>query len=360
MVKKTLTLTGLMLLAACSPEQAEQQRESVETTPEPTSMVVDLSPANWVAGDYDKYIAMEDVDFPGNPEAIGKGGAISGSYNPAGLRAGLEALNQGGSSVDAALTASMAQITLNAGAVVSFFGIMTLVHYDAATGEIDYMNAGWNTVAGEDDPMGVPGEIGGHGDALYGTGDPSGRTALVGGFMRGVESAHARFGKLPFESLFVPSIYFAENGIPVAAPLESALEHRGDDLSRLPASKAVFVGPDGEWLKRGDTFYQPALAKTLRAIQSQGVDYMYTGAWAEKAIAAIQADGGKMTLEDLANYEVTWTDTLSADYNGHTVYVNGAPSYGGANILEALNMGESAELLELGHWLCTRHRTLRS
>jgi len=349
-MKKAVTLTGLMLLAACSPEQAEQQPETVEAASEPAATVVDLSPADWAPGDYDKYMAMEDVDFPGNPEAIGNGGAISGSYNPAGLRAGLEALAQGGSSVDAALTASMAQITLNAGAVVSFFGIMSLVNYDAATGEIEYMNAGWNTVAGELDPMSVPGEIGGHGDALYGTGDPSGRTALVGGFMRGVEAAHARFGKLPFESLFVPSIYFAEQGIYVNAGLADALKNRKDDLARLPESKAVFVGPDGEWLEKGETFYQPALAKTLRAIQAQGVDYMYTGPWAEKAIAAVQADGGKMTMEDLANYEVSWTDTLSTDYNGYTVYVNGLPSYGGANILEALNMGESAELLKLGHW----------
>ena len=234
-MKKAVTLTGLMLLAACSPEQAEQQPETVEAASEPAATVVDLSPADWAPGDYDKYMAMEDVDFPGNPEAIGNGGAISGSYNPAGLRAGLEALAQGGSSVDAALTASMAQITLNAGAVVSFFGIMSLVNYDAASGEIEYMNAGWNTVAGELDPMSVPGEIGGHGDALYGTGDPSGRTALVGGFMRGVEAAHARFGKLPFESLFVPSIYFAEQGIYVNAGLADALKNRKDDLARLPA-----------------------------------------------------------------------------------------------------------------------------
>ena len=348
MKKIAPTFLALLLLAGCSPEQPPES--TGERQKPPVTAVVDLSPAVWPAGEYDRYIGMEDVDFPGNPEAIGEGGAISGSYNPAGLRAGLEALAQGGSSVDAALTASMAQITLNAGAVVSFFGIMSLVHYDAATGEIEYMNAGWNTVAGENDPMGVPGEIGGHGDALYGTGDPSGRTALVGGFMRGVESAHARFGKLPFESLFAPSIYFAEQGFPVGDSLADALKHRKDDLTRLPASKAVFVGPDGEWLEKGDTFYQPALAKTLRSIQAQGVDYLYTGPWAAKAIAAIQADGGKMTMEDLASYEVTWAEALSTDYNGYTVYVNGLPSYGGANMLEALNMGESAELLKLGHW----------
>ena len=34
-MKKAVTLTGLMLLAACSPEQAEQQPETVEAASEP-------------------------------------------------------------------------------------------------------------------------------------------------------------------------------------------------------------------------------------------------------------------------------------------------------------------------------------
>ena len=262
----------------------------------------------------------------------------------------LEALRQGGSSVDAALTTAMTQTTLGAGAVISFFGIMSMVHYDAASGEISYLNAGWNTVADEDDPMSIPGEIGGYGDALYGIGEPTGRSALVGGFMRGVEAAHQRFGKLPWNSIFEPSIYFAEQGIPFGESLNGYLEPRKNDLARLPASKAVFSDADGDWLQPGDVLKQPALAKTLRAMQTEGVDYMYTGPWAKKAVAAVQADGGKMTLEDLAKYEVIWGEPVSTEYQGYTVYANGLPSYGGVQMLEALNLGESADILKLGHW----------
>jgi len=241
-------------------------------------------------------------------------------------------------------------VTLGGGAVVSFFGILSLVHYDAASGEIHYLNAGWNTVAGEDDPLSIPGEIGGYGDALYGTGEPSGRTALVGGFMRGVEAAVERFGRLPLNDLLEPSLYLAETGFPFHEQLAAYVEPRKADLGRLPASRAVFAGPDGEWLKTGDTFRQPALARTLRGIQAQGVDYLYTGPWAEKAVAAIQADGGKMSLEDLAAYEVIWADPVSTRYLDYTVFGNGLPAYGGVNMLEALNLGEAASILELGHW----------
>jgi len=347
---QSLALLGITALGLTACQNDWGRRPDASATPAPAAQTTNLSPAHWPASDLDEFVALEDVDFPGKPEASGHGGAITGSYHPLAQRAGLEALAQGGSSVDAAMTAAMVQVTAGGGAVISFFGIMTLIHYDAASGEIHYMNAGWNAVAGEDDPMSIPGSIGGHGDALYGTDEPSGRTALVGGFMRGVESAHGRFGKLPFESLFEPSIYIAETGIPFGQKLNSYLEPRKEDLARLPASKAHFIGADGEWLEPGDHFTQPALAKTLRAIQSRGVDYMYTGPWAERAVAAVQADGGKMTMADLAAYEVTWGEVLSTDYRGYTVYANGAPSYGGANMLEALNMGESAGILELGHW----------
>lgn len=45
---------------------------------------------------------------------------------------------------------------------------------------------------------------------------------------------------------------------------------------------------------------------------------MYKGPWAEKLVAAVQAEGGKMTLEDLALYEVIWEQPLMAAINPGT------------------------------------------
>ncbi len=82
-----------------------------------------LSPDGWGEAELAKYLAMDARPFPNNPPAIGEKGAVSTAFHTAASRAGLEALKNGGSSVDAALTAAMTQITLNAGAVTSFFGI---------------------------------------------------------------------------------------------------------------------------------------------------------------------------------------------------------------------------------------------
>ena len=75
---------------------------------------------------------------------------------------------------------------------------MSLVYYDAGAGTVHTMNAEWNTVLGEDDPLTIPGGTDMSSPrGMYGT-EVGGRTALVGGFMKGVGAAHERFGRLPW------------------------------------------------------------------------------------------------------------------------------------------------------------------
>src|SRR5581483_7864155 len=142
--------------------------------------VVNLSPVNWPTGEYEQLMAAQSVDRTKAGEATGSKGAVTVAYNGLAARAGLEALKQGGSAVDAALTAALAQVVLTAGAPISFFGIMSMVCYDAATNKVVTMNGEWNTVKGETEPMTIPGSIAfGSLEALKGSGAPSGRTALV-------------------------------------------------------------------------------------------------------------------------------------------------------------------------------------
>lgn len=311
-----------------------------------------LSPENWKA-DYERYMAAQDTSRDTAGVAEGYNGAVTVAYSGLAARAGLEAMKQGGNAVDAALTAAMTQVTLTAGAPVSYFGILSLVYYDAETGKVYTMNAEWNTVKGETDPMSIPGGVDfSSEDALYGRNNaPSGRTALVGGFMKGVEAANARFGKLPFDALLQPSIYIAENGMPVTKELAGQIESRKPDLARLAATKAVFTKENGEFYVAGDIFKQPALAETPHQIAANGVDYMYDGPWGEKLIAAIQADGGKMTMEDLRDYDVTWGEPLTADIgNGFTVYTNPYPNIGGVALIEAQNLADVSGLSTEEHW----------
>lgn len=313
---------------------------------------VDLSPARWPKGEYDRFMAAQGVDRTRAGAARGTHGAVTVAYNGLAARAGLEALKQGGNAIDAVMTGALAQVALTMGAPISYFGIMSLVYHEAKTGKTYTMNAEWNTVRGETDPMSIPGQIDfSSTEALQGKGAPSGRTALVGGFMKGVEAAHRRFGKLPFASLFDPAIHIAEQGMPVTPMLDSVFKFRDKDIRRLPETRATLVKSDGSAYALGDSFRQPALAKTLRAVARDGADYMYGGPWGERLIKAIQADGGKMTLEDLKAYRVIWADPLEAPLrNGFSVRTSPVPNFGGVSLIEAQNLADAAGLCGGEHW----------
>ncbi|HVS16563.1 MAG TPA: gamma-glutamyltransferase [Thermoanaerobaculia bacterium] len=310
----------------------------------------DLSPATWQE-EWDRYLAAQLVERTEAGVATGSRGAVSVAYNGLAARAGLEALRQGGNAMDAALTAALAQVALTAGAPVSYFGILSLVYHDAATGEVHTLNAEWNTVLGEDDPASIPGRLDlSTPEGILGS-EPSGRTALVGGFMKGVGAAHGRFGRLPFAELLAPSIAIAEQGFPVSQKMAGYWEMRAGDLARLPETRAALLQPDGSPYREGDVFRQPALAATLRAVAEQGVDLLYTGPWAEKLVTAVQADGGRMTLEDLAAYEAIWAAPLVGDLgDGYSVSTNPPPNNGGVTLIEAQHLARASGLVEDGHW----------
>src|SRR5262245_44989800 len=312
---------------------------------------VNLSPSVWPKGEYAKFLNAQDVDRTEAGVATGRNGAVTVAYNGIAARAGLEALVQGGNAIDAALTAAVTQVAVTAGAPISYFVILSLVYYDASTGRVHTINAKWNTVLDERAQTTIPVSLSMATEAgLRGTA-VSGRTALVGGFMKGVEAAHKRFGKLPFSVLFQPAIEIAEQGMPVTKALADKFRFRGDDLSRLPATRAIFLKPDGSPYLAGETFKQPALAASLRAIAAQGARYMYQGPWAGKLIAAVQADGGKMTLEDLAAYDVMWDEPLVAPIGrGYSIYTNPPPNLGGVAMIEAQLLAEASGLAAEPHW----------
>ncbi len=121
-------------------------------------------------------------------------------------------------------------------------------------------------------------------------------------------------------------------------------------LSRLPETKQIFVNANGEFYVEGDLFRQLELAETLRAVADQGVDYMYSGLWGQRFVEAVQQEGGNITLEDMAAYEVIWSDPVHTTYHGYDLYGPGFPDHGGVNAVEAFNLLEAADVYDHGHY----------
>jgi len=308
-------------------------------TPGVNAADVRLSPQDWPAADLEKYGLLNLVyDLP-RPLAEADTAMIGGTSGPLAIHAGLCALRQGGSAADAAIATSLAQIVLTAGSWNSFAGIFYMVYYDAASQRVYSLNAGYNTVLAETEPLTIPSRP-----------QPSGRTALAPGFMAGVEAAHKRFGCLPFEKLFEPSVHLAERGFVVDARFETVMAYRKDVLTRLPEARAVFTKPDGALYRRGDQFRQPQLARTLRKVASDGAGYMYTGDWARRFVDAVRSQGGRITLDDMKRYQAQWDEPLSTSYGDCVIKTLGLPEQGAVHLIEAMNLLEFSKLKDKGHY----------
>jgi len=312
---------------------------------------VSLSPATWGDGVFDRYFNQDegrkfgDAMRARHPLAVGEHGVIAGTTGGAAVHAGMVALERGGGAVDAALTTAITQISLAGGAWVSYGGFMQIVYYDAASGEIHNMNAAFSTFQNETEPETIP--TGEPGDVPL----PDGRTALVPGFLAGVEAAHQRWGRLPFHTIFEPAIYLAENGFPAGDLLGAMIASKENVLSRLPETKEIYIKENGEFYEKGDVFVQPKLAATLRRCATEGVrPYIYEGEWAERFVAAVQRDGGKITMDDMRSYQVMWPDPITTSYGDHVVHTVGLPAYGGVGVLQALNLTELTGVRNYGHY----------
>ncbi|MEO7688995.1 MAG: gamma-glutamyltransferase [Sphingomonas sp.] len=300
----------------------------------------DLSPARWPKAERLRLEQREAAIWPSEIRSTSsRQGLVTGTASPIAVHAGAEALRQGGTAADAAIATALTQVTTMLGANVSHAGVAQLVYFEARTGRVYTLDAGWGTWRGEHSPATIPGTdlgmITGHTTAPSGA---AGRKALVPGFMAGMAAIHRRFGRLPFPSLFAPSIWYAEHGVPVTPLLSAYFGVAQAGLSQTPEGRA-FALPDGKHLpKIGERFVPPGLAATLRSVARNGAGTMYRGAWARDYVATLRAHGGAASMADMAAYAPRWAEPLSTGFAGATIFGPDAANSNGCAILAALNL----------------------
>lgn len=265
-----------------------------------------------------------------------KNGIVVTTTSPLSAKAGVEILKDGGTAADAAAAVALAQIVESGGSYVSAAGIFGMVYFDAASGRLYSLHAGFDTPREERDPMSIP------------EGKPTGRSALVPGFMAGVDATISRFGKKSRAEVFAPAIKMAKDGIEVNALLGTFISARKEFLSRRPETKRIFFKQDGTPYKTGDTLAQPELAETYGKVAEQGIDYIYRGPWAKAFVEAVGKEEGKITLEDMKAYRTAWQEPIRAKYRGFDFALAGYGSLGGYTFAEALNLLELADLPKSG------------
>ena len=174
-----------------------------------------------------------------------------------------------------------------------------------------------------------------------------GQSVGVPGVLKALKKAHDKFGKLPWQDLFIDAIKLANHGFIVSPRLEKLLTMEfNPGVSQLSESKSYFF-PEGTVIKAGSLLKNKKLAKVYQSLAKEGIDAFYHGWIAKKIVAAVQQSDiapGKLTLDDLANYQAKQSPAICGRYHQFNVCGMGPPSSGGVAVIQTLGQLESFEL----------------
>jgi gamma-glutamyltranspeptidase/glutathione hydrolase len=167
----------------------------------------------------------------------------------------------------------------------------------------------------------------------------------VPGTVAGVFAVHKKLGSLPIDDILIPVIELAKKGVIVTQKQEDRIKEYQHLFKEANKDSIIF---DKNWLKN-DTIKYSALAETLTRILKNGRDEFYKGETAKKLAKFMQDNGGIITEEDLAKYEVRWRTPLTFNYDGLKIISMSPPSSGGTCLAQIMEMIEPYDLDKYGH-----------
>jgi len=275
--------------------------------------------------------------------SLGQGGMVV-SQEVIASRVGADILAQGGNAVDAAVATGFAlAVTLPQAGNIGGGGFMLVyLAEQKKTIAIDYREMApqkahrdlFLNAQGEADPE----------KSRY-----SALSSGVPGTVAGLVHTQQKYGTLPLKTVMAPAIELADKGLIVSHPLSWSLMQAQKRLSAHPASKRYFFKPGGKPWQAGERWRQKDLAATLRRIASKGADGFYKGKTANLIVAEMQRNGGLISHEDLAGYQVVEREPVTGTYRGYEIVSMPPPSSGGIHLVQMLNILEGWDLQAHGH-----------
>jgi gamma-glutamyltranspeptidase / glutathione hydrolase len=166
----------------------------------------------------------------------------------------------------------------------------------------------------------------------------------VPGAAQGYLALLARLGTLKPAVVLAPAIRLARDGFLVTPKYQAMARMRVECLAKYPEAARTFLrpGPDGapSVPVLGTLIRQPELARTLARLAKEGARAVTAGSIARAIAETVRADGGVLTAEDEANYQVRWREPLRGSYRGYGLAVFPPPTAGGVTELQVLGMLE--------------------
>ncbi|WP_240206793.1 gamma-glutamyltransferase [Vibrio sp. CyArs1] len=268
--------------------------------------------------------------------------------NPEATQAGAEVLARGGNAVDA-----MVAVQLMLGLVEpqssGIGGGSFLVYWDSKKQRLTTYDGRETAPSAANDDLfldknGKPLKFY---DAVVG-----GRSVGTPGTVKLLWDVHQKYGALDWDEVVLPIAQKAEQGFTISERLSMLIENDVDFLTRHPTTAAYFLNKDGTPKTQGTLLKNPDYAQTLRTIAEKGSDGFYKGPVATAIVNAVQKEAasnpGKLSLADLANYQVKNRQAVCAPYKQYDVCGMGPPSSGALTLGQILMLTEPFKLIELG------------
>ncbi|HRD72993.1 MAG TPA: gamma-glutamyltransferase [Aquimonas sp.] len=168
----------------------------------------------------------------------------------------------------------------------------------------------------------------------------------VPGAVDGWFALHERFGKRRMRDNLQPAIDYARNGHPVHETIAYYWARSVPVLSKFPGFIEQFT-LGGRAPRKGELWRNPFLAETLETIAREGRDGFYRGRVAKTIADYVQAQGGFLSEDDLAEHHGEWVDPVSINYRGYDVWEL-PPSGQGIAALQILQLLEGFDLKAYG------------
>ena len=170
------------------------------------------------------------------------------------------------------------------------------------------------------------------------------------------DTALASFGTRSLAEIIQPAIDYAQRGFLVRPhvadwwnrPPANGRPGNIDVVTKLAATRKIYLKPDGSTHAMGDLLRNPDMANTYARIARDGAADFYQGDIARAIIADMQANGGLLTMTDLAACAPEENPPLWGTYRGHRIATNHPPG-GGIMLIEMLNILENFDLRAMGH-----------
>lgn len=241
---------------------------------------------------------QDDVpkSYTASAESVVKRSGIAVSDEPLATRAGASTLAGSGNAVDAVTTMFFTlTATYPVAAGLGGGGICLVREASGAVTEFDFLTR----TPGGGGAFGVPGAV------------------------RGFADMQRRLGALPWQRVVAPGEAYAATGFPISQALNVRLA-AAQNVVRLDASLAAeFLDEAGQPRAEGTEVRNPGLGQTLGLVRRNGADGFYTGQTAARIAAYAAAQGGAVTVDELAAVRSQSGSARSRGLGGLTAWLPG-------------------------------------